>query len=66
VEALGDIPEVARDRLLTIDTLRNEDTSVLVEFALEVSDPCDPMVMVLNAQRLASLLRGEPLEAAAA
>ena len=39
VEALGDIPEVARDRLLTIDTLRNEDTSLLVEFALEVADP---------------------------
>jgi chemotaxis signal transduction protein len=66
VEALGDIPEVARDRLLTIDTLRNEDTSLLVEFALEVADPRDPMVMVLNTQRLASLLRGEPLEAAAA
>lgn len=66
VEALGDIPEVARDRLLTIDTLRNEDPSMLVEFALEVADPRDPMVMVLNTQRLANLLRGEPLEAAAA
>jgi chemotaxis signal transduction protein len=66
VEALGDIPEVARDRLLTIDTLRNEDTSLLVEFALQVADPSDPMVMVLNTQRLANLLRGEPLEAAAA
>ena len=66
VEALGDIPEVARDRLLTIDTLRNEDTSMLVEFALEVADPRDPMVMVLNTQRLTNLLRGEPLEAAAA
>ena len=66
IEALGDIPEVARDRLLTIETLRNEDTSLLVEFALEVADPRDPMVMVLNTQRLAKLLRGEPLEAAAA
>jgi len=65
VEALGDIPEVARDRLLRIDTLRNEDTSMLVEFALEVADPRDPMVMVLNTQRLTNLLRGEPLEAAA-
>jgi len=65
VEALGDIPEVARDRLLTIDTLRNEDASLLVEFALEVSNPSDPMVMVLNTQRLACLLRGERLEAAA-
>ena len=66
VEALGDIPEVARERLLTIDTLRNEDTSMLVEFALQVADPSDPMVVVLNTQRLANLLRGEPLEAAAA
>jgi len=66
VEALGDIPEVARDRLLTIDTLRNDPTSLLVEFALEVADPRDPMVMVLNTQRLVSLLRGESLEAAAA
>ena len=66
VEALGDIPEVARDRLLKIDTLRHEDTSMLVEFALEVADPRDPMVMVLNTQRLTNLLRGEPLEAAAA
>jgi chemotaxis signal transduction protein len=65
VEALGDIPEVARDRILRIDTLRNEDTSMLVEFALEVADPRDPMVMVLNTQRLTNLLRGEPLEAAA-
>jgi hypothetical protein len=46
--------------------LRNEDTSMLVEFALEVADPADPMVMVLNTQRLTNLLRGEPLEAAAA
>jgi chemotaxis signal transduction protein len=66
VEALGDIPEVARDRLLKIDTSSHEDTSLLVEFALEVADPRDPMVMVLNTQRLANLLRGEPLEAAAA
>ena len=66
VEALGDIPEVARDRLLTIDTLRNDDTSLLVEFALAVADPSDPMVMVLNTRRLANLLRGEPLAAVAA
>jgi chemotaxis signal transduction protein len=66
IEALGDIPEVARDRLLTIDTLRNEGTGLLVEFALAGANPGDPMVMILNTQRLASLLRGEPLEAAAA
>jgi chemotaxis signal transduction protein len=66
VEALGDIPEVARDRLLTIDNLRTGDMSLLVEFALQVADPGDPMVMVLNTQRLAKLLRGEPLEVAAA
>jgi len=64
VESLGDIPEVARDRLLTIDTLRDEPTSRLVEFALEVADPRDPMVMVLNTQRLVALLRGEALEEA--
>jgi chemotaxis signal transduction protein len=66
VEALGDIPEVPRVRLLKIDTLSHGDTSPLVEFALQVADPRDPMVMVLNTQRLANLLRGEPLEAAAA
>jgi chemotaxis signal transduction protein len=64
VESLGDIPEVARDRLLTIDALRDEPTSLLVEYALEVADPRDPMVMVLNTQRLAALLRGEALQEA--
>jgi chemotaxis signal transduction protein len=64
VESLGDIPEVSRDRLLKIDTLRNEPTSLLVEYALEVADPRDPMVMVLNTQRLVALLRGETLQEA--
>jgi chemotaxis signal transduction protein len=69
VESLGDIPEVARERLLPLASLREQATSLLVEYAIEVAEPRDPMVMVLNTQRLVSLLRGEalqePVEAAA-
>jgi chemotaxis signal transduction protein len=69
VESLGDIPEVARERLLPIAGLREKATGGLVEYAIEVADPRDPMVMVLNTQWLVSLLRGEavqaPVEAAA-
>jgi chemotaxis signal transduction protein len=69
VESLGDIPEVARERLLPLTGLREQSTSLLVEYAMEVAEPRDPMVMVLNTQRLVSLLRGEalqePVEAAA-
>ncbi len=61
VESLGDIPEVARERLLPIAGLREQSTSLLVEYAIEVADPRDPMVMVLNTQRLVSLLRGEAI-----
>ncbi len=64
VESLGDIPEVARDRLLPIGGLRDQSTCLLVEHAIEVADPGDPMVMVLNTQRLVALLRGEDLEEA--
>jgi len=63
VESLGDIPEVARERLLPIDGLPSESTSALVEHAIEVADPRDPMVMVLNTARLVALMRGESLEA---
>ena len=59
VESLGDIPEVARERLLPIAGLRDQSTCLLVEHAIEVADPRDPMVMVLNTQRLVALLRGE-------
>jgi chemotaxis signal transduction protein len=62
VESLGDIPEVARERLLPIGGLRSESTSALVEHAIEVADPRDPMVMVLNTARLVALMRGESLE----
>jgi hypothetical protein len=62
VESLGDIPEVSRDRLLPIHGRRNQSTSMLVEYAIEVADPPDPMVMVFNTQRLAALMRGESLE----
>jgi chemotaxis signal transduction protein len=58
VESLGDIPEVARERLLPI----NGSAAALVEQAIEVADPRDPMVMILNAACLAALIRGEPLE----
>lgn len=64
VESLGDIPEVARERLLPIDGLRDQSASLLVEHAIEGTDPRDPMVMVLNARRLVALLRGETLEQA--
>jgi chemotaxis signal transduction protein len=64
VESLGDIPEVARERLLPIAGLRDRATCLLVEHAIEVADPRDPMVMVLNTQRLVALMRGESLEEA--
>ena len=62
VEALGDIPEVSRDRLLPIDGQHNPGGSALVEYAIAVAEPQDPMVMVLNTARLTALLRGEPLD----
>jgi chemotaxis signal transduction protein len=69
VESLGDIPEVARERLLPIAGLRDQRSSGLVEYAIEVADPRDPMVMVLNTSWLVALMRAEsmeePVEAAA-
>lgn len=62
VESLGDIPEVSRERLLPIAGLREQASSALVESAIEVMDPPDPMVVVLNTARLVALLRGEDLE----
>jgi hypothetical protein len=64
VESLGDIPEVARERLLPIAGLRDPSASLLVEYAIEVTDPRDPMVMVLNTRRLVALMRGETVEEA--
>jgi chemotaxis signal transduction protein len=61
VESLGDIPEVARDRLLPLGSSGIHSTSLLVEHAIEVADPRDPMVMVLNTGRLAALMRGESI-----
>jgi chemotaxis signal transduction protein len=61
VESLGDIPEVSRDRLLPIHGRRDQSTSMLVEYAIEVADPREPMVMVLNTERLVALMRGEPI-----
>jgi chemotaxis signal transduction protein len=64
VESLSDILEVAGERLLPINGLRDQSTCQLVEYAIEVTDPRDPMVMVLNTQRLVALMRGETLEEA--
>src|SRR5882724_8330322 len=61
VESLGDIPEVARERLLPIAGLQGQSASALVEHAIEVADPRDPMVMVLNTARLVALMRGESI-----
>ncbi|MFL6603107.1 MAG: chemotaxis protein CheW [Steroidobacteraceae bacterium] len=66
VESLGDIPEVPRDRLLPINGLRAESASALVEQAIDGADARDPLIMVLNAARLAALLRGESIEELAA
>jgi chemotaxis signal transduction protein len=68
VESLGDIPEVSRDRLLPIDAQHGQARSplmapsLLVEYAIEVADPGDPMVMVLNTAGLIAMIRGEPLQ----
>lgn len=62
VESLGDIPEVARERLLPIAGLRDRRSGGLVEYAIEVADPRDPMVMVLNTGWLVGLIRAEGIE----
>jgi chemotaxis signal transduction protein len=54
VELLGDIPEVAADRLLPIDGSREQ----LATLAIEPADPTDPLVMILSPERLAALLYG--------
>jgi chemotaxis signal transduction protein len=64
VEALGDIPEVSRERLLPIGGERGQPGTMLVEYAIEVADPRDPMVMVLNTARLIGMIRGEPVDEA--
>jgi chemotaxis signal transduction protein len=66
VESLGDIAEVGRDRLLPIHARRGESNALLVEHAIEVATPSDPMVVVLNVTCLIGMIRGQPLEAAAA
>ena len=62
VESLGDIAEVSRERLLPIEGQHNPGGSALVEYAIAVAEPRDPMVMVLNTTCLIAMLRGEPLE----
>lgn len=64
VETLGDIQEIGGDRLLPINTLRDPSTSLLVEQAIEVADPRDPMIMVLNTTRLVALVLGDSTQEA--
>jgi chemotaxis signal transduction protein len=66
VEALGDIPEVARDRLLPIASLYHQQAASLVEYAIEAADPQDPLIMVLSIERLLALINGTALTDAAA
>ncbi|MDB6090647.1 MAG: hypothetical protein JWN85_3431 [Gammaproteobacteria bacterium] len=54
VELLGDIPEVAADRLLPIDGSPEQ----LATLAIEPADPTDPLVMILSPERLAGLFYG--------
>jgi chemotaxis signal transduction protein len=54
VELLGDIPEVATDRLLPIDGAADQ----LATLAIEPADANDPLVMILSPERLAALFYG--------
>jgi len=54
LELLGDVSEVATDRLLPIDG----STEQLATLAIEPADPQAPLVMILSPERLATLLYG--------
>jgi chemotaxis signal transduction protein len=54
VEALGDVSEVATDRLLPIDGSSDQ----LATLAIEPADPDAPLVMILSPERLATLFYG--------
>jgi chemotaxis signal transduction protein len=62
VELLGDIPEVASDRLLPIDGSADQ----LATLAIEPADANDPLVMILSPERLAALFYGTTPAAPAA
>jgi chemotaxis signal transduction protein len=62
IELLGDVSEVAADRLLPIDG----STEQLATLAIEPADPQAPLVMILSPERLSTLLYGMSPEASAA
>jgi len=62
VESLGDIPQVARERLLPVAAVPGQMTERLVEHAIQPQDPREPLVMVLSSVRLGTLLRGSTAE----
>jgi chemotaxis signal transduction protein len=62
VELLGDVSEVATDRLLPIDGSGEQ----LATLAIEPADPNAPLVMILSPDRLATLLYGSASAEAAA
>lgn len=62
LELLGDVSEVATDRLLPIDG----STQQLATQAIEPADPQAPLVMILSPERLSRLLYGPAPEAPAA
>jgi len=65
VEALGDIPEVSFERLLSIDTCRASEDG-LVAHAIQPQSPGDPLIIALSADRLAAVLHQGSREPAAA
>lgn len=60
VEALGDNPEVPRDRLMAISLLEQSAAALLVEQAIQPVNPLDGLVLVLNTKQLAGTLFGTP------
>jgi chemotaxis signal transduction protein len=61
LELLGDVSEVATDRLLPVDG----STEQLATLAIEPADPQAPLVMILSPERLSMLLYGTAPEAPA-
>jgi len=59
LELLGDVSEVATDRLLPIDGPMEQ----LATLAIEPADPQAPLVMILSPERLSMLLYGTAPEA---
>jgi len=62
LELLGDVSEVATDRVLPVDGSQEQ----LATLAIEPADPQAPLVMILSPERLGALLYGTAPEAPAA